>query len=121
MPAAVTFVWETSSSCSEGLCRREDMLVIELQLARFSFVNVAMHSSPAMPASVTLVQSKMSSRNAVTKAGDRGDLPAVRQVQHLQRGDPLQSDDAHVSHRRVCQLQFPQRMAACQRSHIVNA
>jgi hypothetical protein len=57
----------------------------------------------------------------VTKAGDRGDVPAVRQVQHFQRGDPLQPDDAHVRHQRARSLQFPQRTAACQRSHIVNA
>jgi hypothetical protein len=102
MPAAVTFVLEMFSSRSEGLCRREDTLVMELQYARLSFVNVTMHSSPAMPASVNTcpVQDELTQRGAVTKAGDRGDVPAVRQVQHLQRGDPLQPDDAHVSHER---------------------
>jgi hypothetical protein len=58
-------VLEMSSSRSEGLCRREDTLVMRVQFARLSFVNVTMHSSPAMPASVTRVPSKMSSRNAV--------------------------------------------------------
>jgi hypothetical protein len=61
--AAVNSMYEMFSSRSEGLCRREDTLVMILR-ARFSFVNVTMHSSPAMT-SVTLVPSKMSSRNAV--------------------------------------------------------
>jgi hypothetical protein len=66
------------------------------------------------------VQDELTQRGAVTKAGDRGDALAVRQVQHLQRGDPLQPDDAHVRYRRARQLQHPQCAAACQRSHIVD-
>jgi hypothetical protein len=73
---------------------------MNLQSTRLRLVNVMMHSSPAMPASVTHVPSKMSSRNAVQC--------------------PLQLDDAHVSHHRAHRPQFLQCTAACQRSHIVD-
>jgi hypothetical protein len=65
-PAAVTAVSEMSSSLQRRTVPQGGHACDEVAVhTRLSVVNVTMHSSPAMPASVTLVPSKMSSRSAV--------------------------------------------------------